>query len=61
VFVDLKKAFYVCDHKILLYKLKNYSVKNHAHNWSEGIPVREEADNRQKTRNYLGPAFKEVF
>ena len=35
VFLDLKKAFDVCSHKILLYKLEKLGIKNTALNWFE--------------------------
>ena len=33
--MDLKKAFDTVDHKILLAKLKQYSIKNNTHRWFE--------------------------
>jgi hypothetical protein len=35
VFLDLKKEFDVCDHEILLAKLKKYGITNSAHDWFE--------------------------
>ena len=32
LFLDLKKAFDVCDHSILLKKQKKFGIKNEAHN-----------------------------
>ena len=33
VFVDLKKAFEIVDHDILLRKLSHYGTKNNEHKW----------------------------
>jgi hypothetical protein len=35
VFLDLKKAYDVCDHKILLTKLRKYGINGNAHKWFE--------------------------
>ena len=39
VFLDLKKAFDVCDHGILLKKLKKIGIINKAHDWFSSLVI----------------------
>ena len=51
VFLDLKKAFDVCSHSIILRKLQNFGIKNNKLKWFEAIFLTDPSELKLKV-NY---------